>query len=58
MTEHDRKLALAEFIEAMAEYLGKEDTRDILVEVGRDEKNRADAAGRVRAGACGDGAAR
>jgi hypothetical protein len=37
MPEQERNLVLMEFIEAMAEFLGKEETQEILAEVGRGE---------------------
>jgi hypothetical protein len=50
MTEAERRRVLEEFIEAMAEYLGKEDAQAILVEVGRG--SRSAAAKREPADAC------
>jgi hypothetical protein len=41
MPEKERNHVLMEFIEAMAEFLGKEETQEILAEVGREERSPA-----------------
>jgi hypothetical protein len=58
MPEDERKRVLLEFIEAMTEYLGKEDAREILVEVGREARLPPSAAARARSGALAGGASR
>lgn len=58
MPDAERKRVLLEFIEAMTEYLGKEDAQEILVEVGRDARLPGSASGRARSDAFAGGAAR
>jgi hypothetical protein len=53
MTEAERNQALMEFIEAMSEYLGKEETEAVLVEIGSAAAGRS----RERSGARAAGAA-
>jgi hypothetical protein len=50
MPEKERSHVLMEFIEAMSEYLGKEETQEILAEVGREKRLpvRPDRTGRER----------
>jgi hypothetical protein len=49
MTDSERKATLIEFIEAMTDFLGKEEAGEILVEVGQGAG--AAGKGRARAGA-------
>ncbi len=56
MTESERRATLMEFIEAMTDFLGKEETGEILIEVGYSNRSSAGAS-RRRAGAREAGAA-
>lgn len=51
MPEKERNQVLMEFIEAMTEFLGKEEARDILVAVGRDERPTASTSARAEGAA-------